>query len=119
MIPRRIFFERMVIMTYRAAIVPLRDEENTVYMEFMDRKRFTSRDWKQLMAMVLSLAGESIDYDRMTITVVNVDTGKFCFAFHAYTQEVDGCGFCDSRIICDVYACGLRFNHIRTVVIAE
>lgn len=104
-------------MIYRAAIVPLRDEENTVYMEFMDRKYFTSRDWHKLMSMVLSLAGESIDYDRMSITVVNVDTGKFCFAFHAYTREVDGSGFCDSRIICDVYMCGLRFNHIRTVVI--
>lgn len=103
-------------MTYRAAIVPLRDEENTVYMEFEGRKRFTSREWRPLMSMVLSMAG---DHDRMTITVVNVDTGAFCFAFHTYTQEVDGCGFCDSRIICDVYACGERFNHIRTVVIAE
>lgn len=112
----RIFFERMVIMTYRASIVPLRDEENTVYMEFMERKHFTSRDWKQLMSMVLSFA---IDYDRMTITVINVDTGKFCFAFHTYTQEVDSSGFCDSRIICDVYACDERFNHIRTVVLAE
>ena len=106
-------------MTYRASIVPLRDAENTVYMEFMDRKHFTSRDWKQLMSMVLSLAGESIDYDRMTITVENVDNDAFCFAFHTYTQEVDGCGFHDSRIICDVYACGPRFNHIRTVVLAE
>ena len=100
-------------MTYRASIVPLRDEENTVYMEFMGRKHFTSRDWKRLMSMAFLLAGESVDYDRMTITVVNVDTGKFCFAFHTYTQEVD------SRIIYDVYACGERFNHIRTVVIAE
>lgn len=103
-------------MTYRAAIVPLRDEDNTVYVEFMNRKHFTSRDWKQLMSMVLSLAAESIDYDQMTITVVNVDTGKFCFAFHAYTQEVDGCGICDSRIVCDVYMCDRRFNLIRTVI---
>ena len=106
-------------MTYRAAIVPLRDEENTVYMEFKERKHFTSHDWKQLISMVLSLAAESIDYDRMTITLVNTDTGKFCFAFHAYTREVDGCGQVDSRIICDVYACGERFNLIRTAVVAE
>lgn len=106
-------------MTYRASIVPLRDTENTVYMEFMNRKHFTSHDWKELMSMVLSLAAESIDYDRMTITVENVDTGAFCFAFHAYTQEVDGCGLHDTRLICDVYACGLQFNHIRTVALAE
>lgn len=106
-------------MTYRASIVPLRDEENTVYIEFMDREHFTSHDWKTLMSMAISLAGESIDYDRMTITVVNVDTGKFCFAFHTYTREVDACGYFDSRIICDVYICGERFNLIRTVVIAE
>ena len=106
-------------MTYRASIVPLRDAENTVYMEFMQREHFASHDWKQLMSMVLSLAAESYEYDRMTIIVENVDTGAFCFAFHTYTREVDGCGLCDSRIICDVYACGQRFNHIRTVVLAE
>lgn len=106
-------------MTYRASIVPLRDPENTVYMEFMDRRHFLSGDWKQLISMVLSLAGESIDYDQLTITVENVDTGAFCFAFHTYTRVVDGCGFCDSRLICDIYACGQRFNHIRTAVLAE
>lgn len=105
-------------MTYRASIVPLRDVKKAVYLEFMDRKHFTSSDWKQLMSVVLSLAGESIDYDRMSITVENVDTGAFCFAFYAYTRVVDGRGLHDSRLICDVYACG-RFNHIRGVVLAE
>ena len=38
---------------------------------------------------------------------------------YTYTREVDGCGFYDSRLICNVYACGLRFNHIRTAVLAE
>ena len=104
-------------MTYRASIVPLRDPKNTVFMEFMQRKHFTSRDWKQLLAKVLSLAAESIDYDRMMITVENVDTGAFCFAFHTYTRLMDGCGFRDTCLICDVY-CG-SFHHIRTAVLAE
>lgn len=105
-------------MTYRASIVPLRDPENTVYMEFYQRAHFTSRDWKQLLATVLSLAGESIDYDRMTITVEDVDTCALCFAFHTFTRLVDGCGFSDSRLICDVYMCG-SLTHIRTAVLAE
>ena len=106
-------------MTYRASIVPLRDPRNTVYIEYMQREHFTSRDWKHLQTMALSLAAESIDYDRLSISVVNVDTNKLCFQFHAFTRFVDGCGLCDSRIICDIYACGSRFNHIRTAVLAE
>lgn len=82
---------------------------DTVYVE-MERYRFTHRDWKTLMSVLVDCAGDSV-YKHLAIRLYR--DGELCFTVRAETR----CPYDNSAALyTTVYS---RCRVIREIILAE